>query len=78
MNLHICLDPTRCTALEHAHADLSAQLAAALAERDHARAALATAQQQAAHWQELYCGALEGKEFYYSQYCDKCKEATKP
>jgi hypothetical protein len=61
--------------MQHAHADLAAQLAAALTDLSRARAALYRAEQDVAHWQALYQGALEGKVFYEAAYRDTFKEA---
>jgi hypothetical protein len=73
----LCTHPDRCMGMEDAHADLSAQLAAALTQLGQARAQLTQAQAAVTEWQDAYNGAIEGKQFYYEQFCDKCKEATR-
>lgn len=70
---HVCTDPQRCERMEVAHTGMAAQLADALTERDRARAQVAERDATIAGLQEALCGANEGREFYYQQFCDKCK-----
>jgi hypothetical protein len=63
--------------MEAAHSDMAAQLCAALAERDAARAALVQAQATAQEWQEAYQGAVEGKAFYMGMFEQATRKAVR-